>query len=137
MLTAGLSEAANPGDFYANRYGTKKLYDKKSVYTPQEVAEFVIKDMGYLGISVRIVNDPSERRANETIVALNTSSSKHFLFGQGDYHFAIQLSDGTWADKRGSAPSRWNMLNGEDKIRESNWHSPSYNYGPIFFAIGE
>ena len=55
--------------------------------------------------------------------------------GIADYHFAVQLSDGTWADKPGSTPSRWNKIDGTAE----KWNLGSiigyYNTPSIYFAV--
>jgi len=54
-----------------------------------------------------------------------------------DYHFARQLSDGTWADKPGLEPARWNVLGDP----ESSWYylnwADYYDTEPKYFAVKE
>ena len=71
-----------------------------------------MRAMKALHKAVRPIKNPSEKRDNEYLVAMKTST---FVVPGGsvaDFHFVRQLSDGSWADKPGSNPSRWNVLDG-------------------------
>lgn len=57
--------------------------------------------------------------------------------GIADYHFAIQLSDGTWADKPGQKASRWNALDGTAIAWDLAGIKNYYNTESIYFAIGK
>jgi hypothetical protein len=47
------------------------------------------------------------------------------------------LSDGTWADKPGQTPSRWNKIDGTSVIGwDLTGYKNYYNKGPIYFAVG-
>ena len=46
-----------------------------------------------------------------TLIAGYTIPSSSWFYGDyTDYHFAVRLSDGSWADKPGSNPSRYNQV---------------------------
>ena len=46
-----------------------------------------------------------------TLIAGYTIPSSNWFYGDyTDYHFAVRLSDGSWADKPGSNPSRYNQV---------------------------
>lgn len=46
-----------------------------------------------------------------TLVAGYTFSASDLFWGDyTDYHFAVRLSDGSWADKPGANSSRYNQL---------------------------
>ena len=89
---------------------------------------------GYLE-DYRIINSLDEKDDGEYVVALRCSS-KPLDDGTYDFHFAVQLSDGTWADKPGKDSSRWNVIKDPnepwdygDKIEDY------YDEGPIYFAV--
>lgn len=80
--------------------------------------------------TVRIIQSPDEVEKNEYVVALKTTTSPVFY----DYHFARQLSDGTWADKQGVSNSRWNKIDGTAIV----WDGPmfvKYNSETVYFAV--
>ncbi len=130
-----LSEASNPGDYYANLHGTEKMYDRKDIYEPEEVADMVLDDMYCYGKDVRIVEDPKDKLDDEYIVAMKTSDRKMMFTGRADYHFAVQLSDGTWADKPGNLPSRWNKIDGTAVVWDHRIIKNYYNSDTIYFAV--
>ena len=138
----GLSRGADPGSFTKSMFLDKRaerMYDKKNAYSVEEISEFVIKDMKSLGKSVRIINSPSDKEVDEYIVALKTSDI--VLEGIADYHFARQLSDGTWADKPGTYPSRWNEIDGTSELWDlgglqyGTFYDDYYNSDTIYFAV--
>ena len=79
---------------------------------------------------------PDDKLENEYIVALMTSDKLVPDFGYADYHFARQLSDGTWADKRGPLPSEWNEIDGCALAWDRADVAGYYNLGPVYFAVG-
>ena len=114
------------------------------IYTVEEIAEYVLRDMETLGKNVRIINNIMEASDNEYVVSMKTSTERVPVEGYrnvADFHFAILLSDGTWADKTGQVPSRWNVLDGTDLTWD--WGYPEneyyvkgyYNTESIFFAV--
>ena len=129
-----LPNAADPGGYSANG-DSKEMYEDKNAYTPDEIAEFVLRDMDALDKSVRIVNSPEDKRENEYIVAMKTSTYILLGIGVADYHFAVLLSDGTWADKPGRAPSRWNALDGTAIAWDLAYLENYYNTETVYFAV--
>ena len=120
-----LSEGGDPGDFSKGN----KMYDEKPIYDVDEIVDFVKRDMEKLGKDVRIVDSPQERLEGEYIVALKTSSYIVPEIGVADYHFAVLLSDGTWADKTGQGPSRWNEIDG----MAVSWDAIAYGKGNGYY----
>ena len=66
---------------------------------------------------------------------MKTSTKIITSIGVADYHFAVQLSDGTWADKPGQLPSRWNVIDGTAKTWDLGKISKYYNTQSVYFAI--
>ncbi|MDE5889049.1 MAG: RHS repeat-associated core domain-containing protein, partial [Bacilli bacterium] len=137
----GLDKRANPGD-KAIESGSKMMpYTGKYVHTVDEAADYVLKDMEALDKKVRIVGHIDEAKGNEYIVALKVSDIKlQENGGYADYHFAVLLSDGTWSDKPGSTPSRWNQIDGTADAWD--YYSMSagviedyYNSESVYFAV--
>lgn len=83
--------------------------------------------MKALNKSVSVFEFPSDKADNEYIVAMKTSDIIIESIGVADYHFAVQLRDGTWSDKHGQTPSRWNAL---DCGNIKNY----YNTESVYFA---
>ena len=124
----GINSIDNPGDYYIRKNPQSRINNK--VKTVFEVAELVKKDMQARNKTVRIIQSPDEVEKNEYVVALKTTTSPAFY----DYHFARQLSDGTWADKQGVSNSRWNKIDGTAIV----WDGPmfvKYNSETVYFAV--
>lgn len=99
-----------------------------------------MRDMQALDKKVIIVNSQEERNESEYIVALKNSSYIVPELGFADYHFAVLLSYGTWADKTGLAPSRWNKIDGMALRLDTVNYPPGngyYNSRTIYFAVEE
>ena len=129
-----LPSAANPGD-YSAKNKSKRMYYNKKAYTPKEITDFIMRDMKSLNKPVRIVDSPLDKNENEYIVAMKTSSIVLEDIGVADYHFAVQLSDGTWADKPGQTPSRWNVLDGTALTWDLGYIENYYNTESVYFAV--
>ena len=92
--------AHNPGDFSNTEMG----------YTVDSVANAVIKDMEALGRSAREIKGPNSRISdNEYRIAVRVKKYpvyKEDKYGNfyldWDYHFMVQTSDGSWAEKHGA-----------------------------------
>ena len=124
----GINSIDNPGDYYIRKNPQSRINNK--VKTVFEVAELVKKDMQARNKTVRIIQSPDEVEKNEYVVALKTTTSPAFY----DYHFARQLSDGTWADTQGVSNSRWNKIDGTAIV----WDGPmfvKYNSETVYFAV--
>ena len=130
-----LPKAANPGDYSLTKANPDYMYKSKTVYTPQEITNYVKRDMSALKRSVSVVNSPSDKTDKEYIVAMKTSNIIIASIGVADYHFAVQLSDGTWADKPGQTPSRWNALDGTAISWDCGNIEGYYNKESIYFAV--
>ena len=102
-----LPHSANPGDYSASD-NSEYMFNDKNIYSPEEITEFIQRDMAFLNKSVRVVDSPMDKLDNEYIVAMKASTFVIPSIGVADYHFAVQLNDGSWADKPGQTPSRWN-----------------------------
>ena len=101
----------------------------------KELTEYVSNDMENLSISIRIINDPSECGEDEYVVAMKSSTK--LINGTTDYHFAVQLSDGTWEDKQGACASRWNCLDGTDDTWDMYEGDGYYNTESVYFAVNK
>ena len=112
------------------------MYKDKGAYIAEEIAAFVMRDMNVLGKSVRIVDSPTDKTDNEYVVAMKTSDILLMPWGMADYHFAVLLSDGTWADKQGQSASRWNKIDGTAATWDiDEWNKNYYNSESIYFAV--
>ena len=76
------------------------------LFTKEIMIASVCADGKALGRSVRVLSSPDDIKSGEQLVACKLYD------GGKDYHFAKQLSDGTWADKFGTGASRWNEIDG-------------------------
>lgn len=62
-------------------------------------------------------------------------------YSSADYHFAVLLSDGTWADKSGQTPSRWNAIDGTAStwdigiVGSDSYIEGYYNTESVYFAV--
>lgn len=66
---------------------------------------------------------------------MKTSTKIISELGIADYHFAVQLNDGTWADKPGGTPSRWNKIVGTDSTWDCGNIDGYYNTESVYFAV--
>lgn len=126
--------AANPGD-YSISGNSDYMFKNKNIYTPEEITRFIQRDMNALNKSVRIVNSPNDKLDNEYIVAMKTSTFVIPAIGVADYHFAVQLNDGSWADKPGKKPSRWNAMDGTAVAWDLDNIKNYYNTETVYFAV--
>ena len=129
-----LPHSANPGD-YSLSDNSDYMFKDKNIYTPAEITEFIERDMHALNKSVRVVDSPEDKLDNEYIVAMKTSTIVIPSIGVADYHFAVQLSDGSWADKPGQTPSRWNALDGTAIEWDLGNIKNYYNTQTVYFAV--
>lgn len=126
----------NPGDYYhVLGGGSDYMSSDRSIYTPEEITDFVLSDMEVLGKNVRVINSPEEAEANEYVVAMKTSTELVPGKSYADYHFAVLLSDGTWADKTGEYPSRWNVIDGTWATWDKRGAKDYYNTESVYFAV--
>ena len=129
-----LPHSANPGD-YSAKSNSDYMFKTKNKYTPDEITKYIERDMKELNKSVRVVDSPKDKLDDEYIVAMKTSTKVIPSIGVADYHFAVQLSDGTWADKPGQTPSRWNKINGTAVTWDLGNIKDYYNTETVYFAV--
>lgn len=128
---------------YIENNGYTNLEDR--IYSLDEITEYVLRDMEILGKNVRVIESPQDAQVNEYVVAMKTSTQSLPVSYtmNADYHFAVLLNDGTWADKPGQTPSRWNEIDGT----ASSWDLATpqdyyyiegyYNTESVYFAVEE
>lgn len=122
---------ADPGDYSAGP-NNPRLEDDK-IYTTEEMTDLVLRDMEYLGKDVHTVSSPYDKKDNEIIVAMNIN--KPSCGEKFDYHFAVQLSNGKWADKVGFTEAQYDRIDGNAIEWEINEYQ-IYDEGPVYFAVG-
>ena len=125
----------NPGDISAKNESDKMIIrdPQKDRYSVEEVAAYVKRDMDYLGRTCKEISSPTEAKSKNTyVVALKVATDPQ---GDFDYHFAVQLSDGKWADKQGELWSRYAMIDGEAKRWDSFSTRGYYNSETIYFEV--
>lgn len=66
---------------------------------------------------------------------LNDPPQKVYRSTNADYHFAVLLSDGTWADKTGGLPSRWNVIDGTSATWDLGETKDYYNTESVYLAV--
>lgn len=94
------------------------------------ITNFVIRDFEKAGRDVRIINSYEDANKNEIVIALKNKDTVL----NPDYHFAILLDDGTWADKQGTRKdSRQGAIKNPDETWEG-WLN-RYNTETVYFAI--
>ena len=139
----GYPHKTNPG-FLSIIYAQNPIPQIKKVssiynklcYSVDDIAQLVLDDMAAINCPCRIINSPQEATKGEKVIALKTGTYI-FTLQQADYHFAILLSDGTWADKPGSYPVRRGVISGYDKTWPlAGISSDYYCSRTVYFAIG-
>jgi len=133
----GIDGSKNPGG-YSSRTGISGIYGEDGntvVPKPKDVVDLVLRDMEALGKSVRYINDPSECGEDEYLVAMKLGTTPDKRSGYADYHFAVLLSDGNWADKQGTNASRYNAINGFAEAWDKDSGDGYYNSGTEYFAV--
>ena len=138
----GLSEATNPGFISApknNQLGFDCIGGKfvEEPYSVDEVAKYVLRDMDFLGIPARIIDNPSQKNESEYVVAMKTSCIIPRGYPCNDFHFAVLLSNGMWADKQGDHPSRWGVIDGYAITWDFNPGDKFYDSETRYFAVGK
>ena len=98
----------DPGTFALSqgRYFSPMRESIDQPYTREIMIASVATDCSARGRSVRVLTSPSGIRDGEQLVVCKLYE------GGTNYHFAMQLSDGSWADKFGTDASRWNEIDG-------------------------
>ena len=133
----------NPG-YLAVLFGRYKHLQEAKVYAVYrkryfsvgEIAQLVMDDMRAINHSCRRISSPQEADNGELVVALKTGTYI-FTYQMTDYHFAVLLSDGTWADKPGNTSVRRGYISGYDDAWPLFGICDEYYCSPtVFFAIG-
>ncbi len=109
--------------------------DKKNIYTPAEITVFVLRDMQAYGKEVTVLKSLTDKKDDEYIVVMKTSTMIYQPRGRADYHFAVLLSDGTWADKMGHNASTWNQIDGYAATWDLENYKGYYNTKTVYFAV--
>ena len=136
----GLRGATNPGVMSApsnNPFDCIGGCIVQEPYSVDEVAEYVLRDMKFLGIPARLIDDPSQKNESEYIVAMKTSSIILPDCPCNDFHFAVLLSNGMWADKQGDDPSRWGKIDGYAITWDWYPGDKFYDSETRYFAVGK
>lgn len=125
------------GYFYGPGYFSpyESIYFNYETLTLETLTQYVLNDMDNLSMSVRVISDPAECEPDEYVVAMKSSTK--LINGIKDYHFAVQLSDGTWADKQGKCASRWDGLDGTDDTWDMYERDGYYNTKSVYFAVNK
>ncbi len=131
----GLPEACEPGEYSAVDTDLDYMYKDKNIYTPEEITEFVQRDMQAYGKEVTVLKSLTDKKDGEYIVAMKTSTIVHPALGRADYHFAVLLSDGTWADKQGHNASTWNQIDGYAVAWNMIDYPGYYDTKTVYFAV--
>ena len=76
-----------------------------------------------LGVTAREITDLADLGDNELLIAVRVKPSG-FALSPSDYHFAIRLKDGTWADKRGQTKAREGVITQDMKKWPGGYSSP-------------
>ena len=111
---------------YYDDYTIPAKYDffthKPIDYNVSEVAKNLSRAIKSLvpNAEVSIVNDITGVSSDDLVIATRVTGAA--LFAIDDYHFAIRLKDGTWADKQGSkAATIGHIISGDEGW--GNYHS--------------
>lgn len=98
----------------------------------ETITDFMIRDFEKSGKDVRIISSYKDAKADETVIALK---NKDFVLNP-DYHCAILLDDGSWADKQGTGnDSRKGAIKDPDKDWGKWWNR--YSSETVYLAISE
>jgi hypothetical protein len=117
-----------PGDISFSNDG---VYGDNNDQYVQIVANRVIKDMKQSGGDARIINSTTDAEDGEIVVAVKT---RYILFN--DFHIAVLLPDGTWADKQGTIhDSTKSRIENPDDDWPAGWLSRPYDSDTIYIAV--
>ncbi len=123
------------GDFYhKSRYPGGLLSHILTDPSEDKIAKGVITDMEGWGESARIIeNYNSDIYENERRIAARVSTEK----GKYDFHFMMQMADGTWAEKNGEGGTSINHA--VDDPNDISWYlreyDLSYDSDIVYLAI--
>lgn len=111
--------------------GNDYRYGKSNKEYAQKITNRIINDMQQTECDARIIDTYTDAEDGEIVIALKT----RFLF-QTDYHVAVLLPDGTWADKlaRGSDSTKGRIKNPDARWPSTFLFFP-YNSDTIYIAV--
>ena len=112
---------------------TPRMEGKDRRYNRDTMIAAVLADGEAYGRTVRPLTSPTDIREDEQLVVCK-------IYDEGtNYHFAMQLSDGSWADKFGSGASRWNEIDGlaDTWTIEDDAQTWVFDSASIYFAFGK
>jgi len=118
----------DPGDLSTgNDYRNPKSNDD---YV-QKIADRVVNDMKQSRGDARIIGSYTDAEDGEIVVAVKT---RFLLFT--DFHVAVLLPDGTWADKLGAGhDSAKGQIENPDDPWPANWWLRPYDSDTIYIAV--
>lgn len=120
---------------YPNDHAHSVVFDQPENTDTESLIRYFVRDLEETGRDVRVVQSYEDANEEETIVALK---NQNFIIGGEAYHFAIQLPDGSWADKRGTGnDSQQGAIKDPDEPWVGNWYQKTYDTETIYFAISQ
>jgi len=123
-----LSDNGNKNDHALN-----DMFGEQANYDISSVSAFMIRDFEQAGKAIRKIDSYQDAIKGENVIALKTLDP---LFGMRDYHFAILLPDGSWADKQGTQnDSRQRAIQNPDESWGNWWQR--YDSETYYFAISQ
>jgi hypothetical protein len=117
-----------PGDI---SFSNNHEYGNNNDHRVQIIADRVIKDMKQSGGDARIIDSSADAKDGEIVIAVKT---RFWVFG--DFHVAVLLPDGTWADKpgRGDASTK-GRIEDPDGPWPAGWLRRPYDSNTIYIAV--
>lgn len=116
-----------------NDHALNEMFGEQANYDIASVSAYMVRDFEQAGKTVRKIDSYQDAIMGESVIALKTLNP---LFGMRDYHFAILLPDGTWADKQGTKnDSRQGAIQNPDESW-GNWLQ-RYNSETYYFAVSQ
>lgn len=121
-FTFGDNEACDPGTIYNRSNGISRPPTwANGSFTLETVIKNYSADLDALKVKYKIYESYEEIPAltdNSLVIAVFKTTYKG---NTDDYHFAVQLSNGMWADKPGAQDARYGKLTYSDGV----WSNPS------------
>ncbi len=125
-----------PGQLSETIRGDHAYYENNSGRQNTDTAtvvKYFVRDIAQTGRDIRMINSYEDATEEETVVALKNTK---FFFGGDNYHFAIQLQNGSWADKLGPGnDSQQGAIENPDDPWGKWWMR--YNSETIYFALSQ
>lgn len=132
----GLSDMGkiNPGTYSFRINNTTNYNYGSSTFTINDIANRVSADFTALGYDYKVYSDYDNVPSNEDCIVIAVFIYEHPKEGI-DYHFAIQLPNGQWADKPGAHPSRFGVLNFNGEVWDDGANINAYCEDTRFFVV--